>query len=247
MYLTDIPDIYLSTFNKHPTWICFFETHNIPYFIESSSVASYLNSEMIYHLLQFTELEQLIQCLDDPLHAHLYLASLYLKEGYILPYQDIFSGTPSYQHYHGWRLFFSSYLKKYACDKTLIRFVMDTTEKVCAWQPYQVNIALTLLYAWLKHAQKHGYPIQLFYTGENFVSFLYHIGYTLFQTKDDGVVIRELCKYFHLTFEGLHSFDDLLDHFRIFDGQREFYCNEPIYLSERLTTFLHYEKKMIFV
>lgn len=247
LYDIHIPKTYLDTFEKHPKRMDFFETHNIPYFIESSSVASHLNSDMIYHLLQFQELDNLVQCFENDVQARLYLSSLYIKEGYHLPYHDVFSGDVGYQHYRGWRLFFSSYLKKYACNRTLIHFVMKTIDAVCKWELYQTNIALTLLYDWIQKAQKHGYNIALFDIGTDFESFMCQIGYVLFYTKDDLVLTRELCKKFHLTFEGHHSFGILMEHFRIWNGCRHFYTKEPAQLSERFVVSVRCEKKRILV
>jgi len=245
--LCETDTTYLDTFNQHPKWIDFFEKHNIPYFIASSSVASHLNAQMIYHLLQFDELDKLVQRFDGNIQSHLYLSSLYIKEKYHFPYHDLFSGDLKNQHYRGWRLFFSTYLKKYACNKTLIHFVMKTIDKAFKWDAYQINIALTLLYAWIQKAQKHGYNITIFDTGDDFEAFLCQISYVLFNTKEDFVITRELCKMFHLTFEGFHSFEILMEHFRIWNGERNFYTKEPRFLSERLVVSIRCEKKVVFL
>jgi len=238
---------YAELFNQHPQWLDFFEKHNMPHFIASSPVASYLNSDMMYHLLQYRDIDPLVQCLEGDIQACLYLSSLYVKEGYPLPYHDIFSGDAKYQLYRGWRLFFSNYLQQYACHKDLIRFIMNTVDHIQKWEPYQINIALTLIFEWIQQAQKHGNNIKIFEIENEFEAFLCQVASVLYNTKLDLVLTRELCKRFHLTFEGYHSFDILLDHFGIWNGDRTFYTNEVHQLPERLVTAVRCENKVVFL
>ncbi|USO02478.1 MAG: hypothetical protein H6850_00565 [Alphaproteobacteria bacterium] len=245
--LYEIDTIYAKTFAQNPRWLEFFSKYNICCFIESSSVASYLNACTIQDLLQFKDLDKLVQYFDGNVASHAYLAALFVREKYDFPYHDIFSGDLEYQHYRGWRLFFSTYLKQHPYKKSLTQFVMKTIDLVFKWEAYQINLALTLLYEWIKKAQKHGYNVIIFDLGNDFEAFISQIGYVLFSTKDNFVMTRELCKMFRLTFEGLHSFDALMQHFRIWNGERNFYGKKPRFLSERLVTSVRCDsKKVIF-
>lgn len=234
--IIELPTHYLDRFEKHPYWIQFFEKHDMPHFISASIVATYLNAQMIYTLLGFEELKNLVHILDDHLQARLYVSSLFLQEKFAFPYQEIFGdGCHKDQFYKAWRLFFSSYLKQQGrCDSTLIHFVMTTIDHVFSWEPYQINIALTLFYEWLIRAKVLSLSPILHAVGHHFDDFLYHIGYALFRTLEPLVVIRELCKRFHLPFNSAHSFLELTHQFSLWGGYHTIYSDTAHRLETQL-------------
>ena len=347
-YDCEISETYQQCFLEHPKWIQFFETHNISHFFPSSDVASHLNAAMIYHLLQFSELEQLIQVISRRqkyIASRFYVASLLIKEGFEFPYLDLFDGDPKYQLYRAWHYFFSclhrhlapehsegersindervvilnevqrsegsiSYNKR--CldsspsarnDGILSGVIPEQAEglnpgsissavygsrvqafglprdddgvdssfhiyqhfsvvgtrndwhgfidEVFQFEPYQINIALTLLLHCIKRSSSYVIPSVVEGSrkhnkgwsgalsdarddeGNNFKHCIKNIGAILYETNDEFVIARELCKHFHMTFEGMHSFDILLDHFNIWSGERRVYFDKPQGLSAR--------------
>ena len=234
--MIELPSEYLERFEKHSYWMQFFEKHDMPYFVSGSIVATHLNAHMIYILLGFNELENLVHLLDDPFHPRLYVAALFFQENFDFPYEDIFGEhCHKEQFYKAWRLFFSSFLKQHdSCDATLIHFIMTTIDHVFSWEPYQINIALTLLYEWLIQANVLSLSPILQTVGYQFHDFLYHVGYALFNTLDPITVIRELCKRFHLPFNGAHSFLELTQHFALWGGDYTVYSDTAHRLETRL-------------